>query len=200
MVEVYFIVNIIIILNTTETVKKLSKLYNNIILVGPMGSGKTSIGRKLAQIIGFEFIDTDTLIEEKTGASISTIFAHEEESGFREREKKLLKEIDNIQGNVISTGGGIILMSENRSVISKLGYVVYLTASKEEILKRTKNDKTRPLLNDENIDLVIDNVLKERDKLYSEVANIIIKTDKCDTLEIAKKIKRDYESFKKNNS
>ena len=89
-----------------------------------MGSGKTSIGKKLSKMMKFDFIDTDHLIENRTGVDISTIFAHEGEEGFRKRESNILKELSNIKNTVLGTGGGIIISHENREVIKNLGFVV----------------------------------------------------------------------------
>ena len=94
-----------------------------------MGSGKTSIGKKLSKMMKFNFIDTDHLIEEKTGVDIPTIFEHEGESGFRKRENKILEDISNIENSVLGTGGCIIILEENRKIIKNIGFIVYLTAS-----------------------------------------------------------------------
>ena len=111
MVAIKFLVNIYIILLKIKII--LPKLKNNIILIGPMGSGKTSIGKKLSKLMSFDFIDTDALIEEKTGADISTIFEHEGEVGFRNRESKILEEIMSCKSTIVGTGGGIILSKIN---------------------------------------------------------------------------------------
>ena len=175
----------------------MSKLKNNIILIGPMGSGKTSIGKKLSKMMKFDFIDTDHLIENRTGVDISTIFAHEGEEGFRKRESNILKELSNIKNTVVGTGGGIIISHENRKIIKNLGFVVYLTASIKELTYRTEQDKSRPLISSANTQEVIANLIKERQEYYEKTSNIKISTDNYDTVKISKIIIKDYE---KNNS
>tara|TARA_Y200000002_G_scaffold158181_1_gene130784 strand:+ start:1747 stop:2274 length:528 start_codon:yes stop_codon:yes gene_type:complete len=175
----------------------LSKLKNNIILIGPMGSGKTSIGKKLSKMMKFSFIDTDHIIEEKTGVDIPTIFEHEGESGFREREKNILKEISNIENTVVGTGGGIIISPENREIIKNLGFVVYLTADIRELVYRTAQDKSRPLIKNNNTEKVMVDIIKKREKYYENTSNIKISTDNYDTVKISKIIIKNYE---KNNS
>ncbi len=162
-----------------------------------MGSGKTSIGKKLSKMMKFSFIDTDHIIEEKTGVDIPTIFEHEGESGFREREKNILKEISNIENTVVGTGGGIIISPENREIIKNLGFVVYLTADIRELVCRTAQDKSRPLIKNNNTEKVMVDIIKEREKYYENTSNIKISTDNYDTVKISKIIIKNYE---KNNS
>ena len=178
----------------------MPKLRNNIILIGPMGAGKTSIGKKLSSLIKFTFFDTDNLIEEKTGVNIPTIFEHEGEEGFRTRETKILKEISNNTNTVIGTGGGIILLPENRQIIKKMGFVVYLTASIKELVYRTEYDKNRPLITNENAENQIKNILNERTEYYENTSNITINTDNYDTVKLSKIIIKSYETHEKNNS
>ena len=175
----------------------MSKLKNNIILIGPMGSGKTSIGKKLSKMMKFDFIDTDHIIENRTGVDIPTIFEHEGEEGFRKRENSILRELSNIKNTVVGTGGGIIISHENRKIIKNLGFVVYLTASIKELTYRTEQDKSRPLINSTNTQEVIANLIKERQEFYEKTSNIKISTDNYDTVKISKIIIKDYE---KNNS
>ena len=162
-----------------------------------MGSGKTSIGKKLSKMMKFSFIDTDHIIEEKTGVDIPTIFEHEGESGFREREKNILKEISNIENTVVGTGGGIIISPENREIIKNLGFVVYLTADIRELVYRTAQDKSRPLIKNNNTEKVMVDIIKKREKYYENISNIKISTDNYDTVKISKIIIKNYE---KNNS
>jgi|TARA_B100001059_G_scaffold234770_1_gene278182 shikimate kinase len=175
----------------------LPKLKNNIILIGPMGSGKTSIGKKLSKMMKFNFIDTDHLIEEKTGVDIPTIFEHEGESGFRKRENKILEDISNIENSVLGTGGGIIILEENRKIIKNMGFIVYLTASIKELVYRTEQDRNRPLIKDGDTKKKIEEILKEREKIYENISNIKISTDNYDTVKLSKIIIKNYE---KNNS
>jgi shikimate kinase len=147
-----------------------------------MGSGKTSIGKKLSKMMKFNFIDTDHLIEEKTGVDIPTIFEHEGESGFRKRENKILEDISNIENSVLGTGGGIIILEENRKIIKNMGFIVYLTASIKELVYRTEQDRNRPLIKDGDTKKKIEEILKEREKIYENISNIIISTDIYDSV------------------
>ena len=162
-----------------------------------MGSGKTSIGKKLSKMMKFNFIDTDHIIEERTGVDIPTIFEHEGESGFREREKNILEEISNIENTVVGTGGGVIISPENREIIKNLGFVVYLTANIKELVYRTAQDKSRPLIKDTNAEKIMIDIIKERERYYENTSNIKISTDNYDTVKISKIIIKNYE---KNNS
>ena len=126
------------------------KKENNIFLVGLMGSGKTTIGKIIAKKLNYKFIDSDALIEEKTGVKVPLIFEYEGESGFRKRETKILSEIIKMNSIVLATGGGIILSKTNRQLISESSVVIYLNATIKELVKRLANDKNRPLI--QNVD------------------------------------------------
>ena len=175
----------------------MSKQKNNIILIGPMGSGKTSIGKKMSKMIHFKFVDTDSLIEQKTGVNIPTIFEHEGEKGFREREAKVLQEISSSKNTVIGTGGGIIVLKENREIIKNLGFTVFLTASIKELAYRTEYDKNRPLIKNEDAESKLEILMKERKKYYEECADMKVSTEQYDATKISKMIIKNYE---KNNS
>ena len=146
-----------------------------------------------------DFIDTDALIEEKTGADISTIFEHEGELGFRDRESKILEGIMNCKNTVVGTGGGIILSEINRDMIMGMGFVVYLTASIKELVYRTEYDKNRPLISDGNAEAKITKILKEREEYYENTSNVRISTDNYDTVKLSKIIIKNYEKYAKNN-
>jgi shikimate kinase len=148
----------------------------NIILLGLMGSGKTTIGKQISKSLERRFLDTDYAIEEKTGVDISTIFELEGEEGFRSREHNLLKDLKDSQKLVIATGGGIVLRNENRDLLKKMGCVVYLRANIKDLVTRLKDDKTRPLIQNVNLSQKINYLFKERDPLYIEVADYIIET------------------------
>ena len=180
----------------------MSKLKNNIILIGPMGSGKSSIGKKLSKMMKFNFVDTDNLIEDSTGVDIPTIFEHEGEEGFRERERNILQEISEYKETVIGTGGGIIISEKNRTTIKNMGFVVYLTASVRELVYRTEHDKNRPLINnnDDDAEDKIKKILKDRKEYYEKTSNMIISTDIYDTVKISKIIIKNYQEYEKNNS
>ena len=154
-----------------------SKL-NNIVLVGPMGSGKTTVGKKLSQSLGLNFFDSDHEIVNKTGVSVDHIFDVEGENGFRVRESEILNKLCLMPDTVIATGGGSVLLSENRDLIKKAGLVVYLLSSVDQILRRTSKSKTRPLL-EKSTDRrkTISDIVMARDPLYKEVASLVIDTN-----------------------
>ncbi|BFM13020.1 shikimate kinase AroK [Simiduia litorea] len=148
-----------------------------VFLVGPMGAGKTTIGKLLAQQLGYPFKDSDREIEERTGADIPWIFDVEGEAGFRQREVVVLADLS-LQGQlVIATGGGIVMREENRECLKSSGIVFYLTASTEQLLERTAKDKRRPLLQVADPETRIRELLALRDPLYAEVATHIIDTE-----------------------
>ena len=145
-----------------------------IFIVGPMASGKSTLGEKLAQALNIDFIDTDKEIEKKAGAEISWIFEVEGEKGFRERERKVLNKSINKEDVVISTGGGIVTVKKNRDLMTAKGKVVYLKTPLEIQLKRTEKDKKRPLLAKGNKKQILEALKKERDHKYEEIADITI--------------------------
>lgn len=142
-----------------------------------MGAGKSSIGKRLAKRLNRIFIDSDHLLEEKTGVSITTIFELEGEAGFRDRESKVLATLSHESNIVIATGGGAILRQENRQMMSENGIIVYLSAAVETQLKRTLHDKSRPLLENNDRHAKLIELAKDRNPLYSAMANISIETD-----------------------
>lgn len=148
----------------------------------------------------FDFVDTDSIIEKKTGVDIPTIFEHEGEQGFRERETKILKEISNVNNTVIGTGGGIIISADNRRIIKNLGFVVHLTANIKELVYRTEHDKNRPLINNVDAENKITTLLKERKDYYEKSSNVTISTDNYDTVKISRIIIKNFEEYEKNNS
>ena len=160
----------------------------HIFIVGPMASGKSTIGKKLAKTLGVDFIDIDKEIERKAGVEISRIFELEGEEGFREREKKTLKELSGGNDSVISTGGGAVLRIENRELMKSKGKVIYLETPVELQLERTLKDKIRPLLSKGNKEETLRSLKKQRDPLYQEIANITIKQNKKNYYQIIKEI------------
>lgn len=154
--------------------------YNqNIVLVGPMGAGKSTIGRLLASELALPFYDSDREIEARSGANIPWIFDVEGEAGFRRRETQTIIELLQEEGPlVLATGGGAIMREENRQAIRQSSTVIYLHTTIEQQLQRTAKDKNRPLLQNDNPKAVLENLFAVRDPLYREAADLIIKTDR----------------------
>jgi shikimate kinase len=150
----------------------------NIFLVGPMGAGKSTIGRHLADQLHLDFFDSDQEIERRTGADIAWVFDIEGEEGFRQREETVISDLTEKQGIVLATGGGSIISKEVRNKLSARGIVVYLETPIEKQLARTQRDKKRPLLQtDEDSKDVLVRLADERDPLYSEVSDFVVRTD-----------------------
>jgi len=148
-----------------------------IIFVGPMGAGKTTIGRQVAASLNWEFFDSDRLVEERTGVSIPLIFDLEGEEGFRWRETEVIKDLSSMPNIVLATGGGAIVREENRAALKQNSLVIFLHASIEQLFERTSKDKNRPLLQDENPKEKLTAILNERIHLYEEMADMVVKTD-----------------------
>ncbi|MDG1662252.1 MAG: shikimate kinase AroK [Pseudomonadales bacterium] len=148
-----------------------------IFLVGPMGAGKSTIGRHLAGLLGQPFIDTDEEIVQRTGADIPWIFDVEGEEGFRQRESKVLQDICAGAPAVVATGGGIIGREQNRVLLAQHGTVVYLHATLSQQLARTGKDKNRPLLNKGDPATILTALIKQREPLYREIADKVYLTD-----------------------
>ena len=163
---------------------------DNIILIGPMGSGKTSTGRMLAKEMGYVFADTDEEVTKRTGVSIAYIFDVEGEEGFRKRECSALKECLNDNNKVISTGGGIVLSKENRDLLQDRGTVVYLQTSIRSQVKRTASTNNRPLLQNKDPEETLEKLMFTRAPLYEEIADITIVTDNKSLQEMLKEIQR----------
>jgi shikimate kinase len=149
----------------------------NLILVGPMGAGKSTIGRLLAKELRLPFKDSDKEIEQRTGANIPWIFDVEGEQGFREREQAVIAELCDVDGMVLATGGGAVMRSENRLALRRGGHVVYLHASVAQQVDRTSRDRNRPLLRSAEPGKVLAELLAVRDPLYREIADIVVETD-----------------------
>ena len=168
------------------------KALGNIFLVGPMGAGKSTIGRLLAAELRLTFKDTDKEIEDRLGVDIPWIFDMEGEEGFRLRESNMLDELSKEDKILLATGGGIVIKPENRKVLASRGQVVYLRTSIDEQVKRTSRDSKRPLLQNDNPKQVLTDLMAQRHPLYEEVADYIIDTDgrspKAVAQEICKKV------------
>ena len=158
-----------------------------IFLVGPMGVGKSTIGRQLADLLGTVFADTDTEIEQRTGADIPLIFEIEGEPGFRRRESAVLAELTQRDRVVLATGGGAVLAETNREYLRR-GIVVYLTASIETLLARTQRDRSRPLLQDGDRRAKIEQIVRDREMLYRSMADIVVTTDQRSPQSVAQEI------------
>ena len=146
----------------------------NLILIGPMGSGKTTVGKQLAKRTRMDFVDSDHMIEDRCGVSISTIFDIEGEDGFRKRETKMLEELCDRSGIVLATGGGAITVEENRILLRKSGFVVYLKTSIETQLARTQKNQNRPLLENVDAQRKLTELMEERGALYEQEADLVV--------------------------
>ncbi|MGN1356367.1 MAG: shikimate kinase AroK [Succinivibrionaceae bacterium] len=160
----------------------------NIFLVGPMGAGKSTIGRFLADSLNLEFVDSDNEIEIRTGASISWIFDVEGESGFRKREAQIIEELTLRNGIVLSTGGGAIKDPANRRFLKERGTVIYLHTPVEKQFQRTCKDKRRPLLQNNDPRVTLEQLMIERDPLYRETADIVVETSELTAKAVAQNI------------
>lgn len=149
----------------------------NLILIGPMGAGKTCIGRRLAERFTLAFVDADQAIVEATGASIPTIFEHSGEAGFRQHERQVLQDVLQGQGQLVSTGGGAVLDASNRDAIARRGFVVYLRVSVAAQLERLARDRGRPLLQRPDREQVLTEMAELRDPLYRGLADLTVDTD-----------------------
>lgn len=159
----------------------------NIVLTGFMGTGKSAVGRRLAEKLQAAFVDVDTEIQKQAGRSISAIFAEEGESAFRSLERKVIQEVAARDRTVIATGGGALLAAENRELLKKAGILVCLTARTGTLLERLKDDTTRPLLAGENVSERVERLMKEREAVYAECPHQIA-TDGKTISEVADEI------------
>jgi shikimate kinase len=153
-----------------------------------MGAGKTTIGRLLSRALKCEFRDSDKEIEARTGADIPWIFDVEGEAGFRDREVQVIDELTQLDQLVLATGGGAVLREENRRALASRGFVVYLCTPVKEQLRRTGRDRKRPLLNVDNPEQVLRELIRTRDPLYREVADLVIESDGSAPRVIAQRI------------
>ncbi|MBT1445321.1 shikimate kinase AroK [Shewanella sp. JM162201] len=149
----------------------------NIFLVGPMGAGKSTIGRHLAQMLHLEFHDSDQEIESRTGADIAWVFDVEGEEGFRRREAQVIADLTEKQGIVLATGGGSVQSKDIRNFLSARGIVVYLETTIDKQVARTQRDKRRPLLQVDDPRSVLERLAESRNPLYEEIADLVVKTD-----------------------
>ncbi len=151
----------------------MRRSLSNIFLVGPMGSGKTTLGRRAAEALGLEFLDCDQELEKQTGVSVSLIFDIEGEAGFRARETRMLREMTARQGVLVATGGGAVIRRTNREMLRRNGFVVWLRTSVEQQLARLARDKARPLLQTPEREERLYKLAGKRDPLYEELADLV---------------------------
>lgn len=160
-----------------------------IFLIGPMGAGKSTLGKKLARAIKLDYYDCDEELVARTGASISLIFDVEGEEGFRIREANLLDDLKLIDNTVVATGGGIVLSETNRKLLRERGFVIYLFAPLDRLLERTSKDTSRPLLQTENPRESLRKILEQRTTLYEQTADISVDTDRQSVSQLVNEIK-----------
>ena len=165
----------------------MSKI-ENLFLIGPMGAGKTTIGRQLSRALGCSFYDSDRVIEERTGADIPLIFDLEGEAGFRKREYEILDELTGMQGIVLATGGGAILDTDNRNRLAARGSVIYLQTSVDQQLRRAGRDRNRPLLQTDDPRQRLEELMAVRDPLYREIADLTVVTNGRSVKQVVKEI------------
>jgi shikimate kinase len=164
------------------------KTPGSLFLTGPMGAGKSTIGRQLSKQLDLPFHDSDHEIEARTGVDIPLIFDLEGEAGFRKRESVVIDELTQLPGIVLATGGGAILDPANREHLGNRGKVIYLHASVNQQLKRTRMDRNRPLLQTEDPRARLEELMAIRDPLYREIASVVIDTDGMRVRDVVKKI------------
>lgn len=167
----------------------------NIYLIGPMGAGKTTIGRLLARQLKLDFYDSDWEIESRTGVKIPMIFDYEGEEGFRKRESAMIAELTRLSPIVLATGGGAILSVENRQCLSENGFVAYLRCSVNRQLERTMRDNNRPLLNPDQPRARLENLMKERSPLYQSCSDITVDTGSLSSRMAIKRILDGFQSL-----
>ena len=167
----------------------MGQTKNNIVLIGFMGSGKTTVGQLLAKNLGYRFLDTDEYIEQTTGKTISTIFATYGEEYFRLLETKIVEELaTSLSNTVVSTGGGLPLREKNANILKGMGQVIFLKISKEVVLNRLQGDTNRPLLQGENVEERVENLLTERFDKYKKAAHYMVCVDQRSEQEVMEHI------------
>lgn len=157
-------------------------------LVGPMGAGKSTVGRHLASLLGWQFVDSDHVIEERTGANIPWIFEIEGEAGFREREQQAIADLCQQNAMVLATGGGAVMREQNRELMKAAGPVVYLRATVREQVRRTGQNDKRPLLTGRNRHKVLRDLMQVRDPLYHDVADLVVATEGKSARKLAEEV------------
>jgi shikimate kinase len=149
----------------------------NLFLIGPMGAGKSAVGRQLAKVLHLHFVDSDDEIEQRTGVDIPFIFEKEGEEGFRKREARAIDDLSQKEGVILATGGGAIVNPESRNQLGARGYVVYLQTSVAQQVSRTEKGRERPMLQDGDREKMLTELMEARDPMYREIADLIVDTD-----------------------
>ncbi|MCU7893310.1 MAG: shikimate kinase AroK [Candidatus Thiodiazotropha sp. (ex Ustalcina ferruginea)] len=167
----------------------------SLFLIGPMGAGKTTVGKQLAEHYRMEFIDSDHEIQRRTGVDIPTIFEFEGESGFRQREHTVIDELTSREGIVLATGGGAVIREDNRKSLSARGVVIYLHCSVQQQFERTHRDKNRPLLSTSDPMKKLTTLMAERDPLYRQTADILVSTEGRNTQSVVQDIRKQIEKL-----
>lgn len=165
-----------------------------IFVVGPTGSGKTTVGRRIAGSLGYRFIDCDEEIERRTGASINLIFDIEGEPGFRQRESQVLDEVSTQPGTLVATGGGVVLRAANRRLMAQRGFVIWLQTTVEQQLKRLELDRQRPLLQTPDRRARLEEQARERDPLYAEIADLAFRSGNHSAQYMARELARQLQA------
>lgn len=158
-----------------------------------MGAGKSTVGRQLAEALGYEFRDSDQEIQRRTGVDIPTIFEFEGEEGFRKRERGVVEELAQEDGIVLATGGGVVLTPENRQQLAARGFVIYLHCSPEQQFARTARDRGRPLIDTDDPQQRLREMMAEREPIYRQVADMVVSTERRGTVSVVKEIRRRLE-------
>jgi len=174
-------------------------LTGNLVLIGMMGSGKTTMGRALARHLGKSFVDSDQEIQKRTGVNIPYIFDIEGESGFRERESRVLAELVQHKNIVLATGGGAVLAEKNRELLQRAGVVIYLKASVSDLWHRTHHDKNRPLLQTKDPYGKLTELYQFRDPIYQQVADIVVQSGKQSVHTLMLSLVEEIEKFRQSH-
>lgn len=171
----------------------------NIFLIGPMGSGKTTLGRRIAPRLGLEFVDIDEELEKRCGVGVALIFEIEGEAGFRERERNLLAEVAGRRGQLIATGGGSVLDEHNREVIRANGHAVWMNTSVDQQIRRLERDKRRPLLAAPDRRQRLTAMAEERNPIYASMADAVFESKNRPLGQMAGALERTIRSFLDNS-
>lgn len=167
---------------------------SNLFLVGPMGSGKSAVGKQLARLLRLPFYDSDTEIERRTGVDIPFIFEKEGETGFRQRERETIEVLTAMEHIVLATGGGAVLLPENRRMLAARGRVVYLKTSIAQQVERVRQGRARPLLSNVDPSVKLGELMELREPLYAEIADVTVTTDNRKVRNVAEDVLRELDA------